>query len=434
MATKAITSARSLQIAQALPRNHQRGLQTCLSASGPASRPPLIRGRGVANSAASGAQGDQLPSKAQVLTLLHNTSRFLPRALGRGQKHSTELDYWQRALGDVWDDLSTGAVDRKMQVAVFGMDEWAGSEAFITALLQDPLASTDEYNAAIRDRWNYASEGENALLIEEGPTLNGENKTLRVPSSWFQRFPQPTQLLEYPPATPTDSNPLDRILLKADIPIILLNPLTTSPSFLLKHALLLRNPNTIILISAIPSTPEVAQHVQDSLIHFSSGAKIIFVEPHLALRALSTLASDPKNARNVEKFQHDYTRSNIALVNGAISAILEKFPQKPGMVRAETALSGVRLALEACRDAIKGEEQDLDAVFLRANELRGMVEEAKVKAHAEVLGAKAGEMGEPAVEAAMSVAAKDMKGVMDYLTWWRMLGRVDEIGVLVGNA
>lgn len=104
------------------------------------------------------------------------------------------------------------------------------------------------------------------------------------------------------------------------------------------------------------------------------------------------------------------------------------------MIRAETALTRVRLALEACRAAIRTEERDLDAVFLRANELRGMAEEARAKAHAEVLGAKAGEAGEPEVAAAMKLAAGDMKAVMDHLTWWRMLGRVDEIGLIVGNA
>lgn len=344
------------------------------------------------------------------------------------------------------------------------MDEWAGSEELITALLQDPLASTDEYNAAIRERWGRASEGQETLLIEwvarstsaclaytytntrEGSTSKDESAsgTLRVPSSWFQRFSHPTQLLEYPPAP---SAVLDRILLKADIPILLLNPLTTPPSSLLKHTLLTRNPNAIIIISTIPSSPEAATHIRKLISSSSSsietdidaetraGAKVIFVDPHLALRALSTLASDPKNARNVQAYQHDYTLSNLSLVTASIDAVLAKFPatSKPGMgmIRAETALTRVRLALEACRAVVRAEERDLDAVFLRANELRGLVEEARARAHAEVLGAKA---GEPEVAAAMKLAAGDMKAVMDHLTWWRMLGRVDEIGLIVGNA
>lgn len=104
------------------------------------------------------------------------------------------------------------------------------------------------------------------------------------------------------------------------------------------------------------------------------------------------------------------------------------------MIRAETALTSVQLALEACKAAIYAEERGLDAVFLRANELRGLVEEAKAKAHADVLGSKAGSKGEPEVATAMTLAAKDMKAVMDHLTWWRMLSRVDEIGLIVGNA
>lgn len=266
--------------------------------------------------------------------------------------------------------------------------------------------------------------------------MNNENGILDVRSSWFQCFSHPTQILECSPVTPI-APILDRILLKADIPIVVLNPLTTTISLLLKHPLLTRNPNAIILVSSIPSSPAVSQHIHDLLTDSSSpnaGAKVIFVEPHIALRSLSTLTSDPKNARNVQTYQHDYTLSNVSSVNVAIKAILAKFPNKPGMIRTETALTSVRLALEVCRAAIHREEKDLDVVFLRANELRGIMEEAKAKAYAEVLGSKTGEKGEPEVAAAMTLAAKDMKAVTDYLTWWRMLSRVDEIGIIVGNA
>lgn len=49
---------------------------------------------------------------------------------------------------------------------VYGVDEWSGARTLITALLQDPLASTASYNAAIGDRWEVTHPGRDVLLIE----------------------------------------------------------------------------------------------------------------------------------------------------------------------------------------------------------------------------------------------------------------------------
>lgn len=120
MATKAITSARCLIISAhqpAVSRNQQRGLRTyCIS--GPL-QSPRASVRGISTSTPVASDENKPTSKAKVLTLLHNTSRFLPRALGRGKSQDSEadLEYWSKALNDVWDDLSTGSKNRKLQVA-----------------------------------------------------------------------------------------------------------------------------------------------------------------------------------------------------------------------------------------------------------------------------------------------------------------------------
>lgn len=160
----------------------------------------------------------------------------------------------------------------------------------------------------------------------------------------------------------------------------------------------------------------------------------MFVDPDLALRALSALTSDPTNARNVEKYQYEYTLSNISRVNAAIGEALSKFSGRLGMLQVETALTSVRLALEACKDLIHAEERDLDGVYGRVSELRRIAEEARTKARWEVLGPGVGKIEESEVAVAIKAAEKEMRVVMDDLTWWRMLGRVDEIGVIVGNA
>lgn len=120
MATKAIVSARCLIISThqpAVSRSQQRGLRTyCIS--GPP-KSPQASVRGISTSTPVPSNEKKTTPKAKVLTLLHNTSRFLPRALGRGKSQDSEadLEYWSKALNDVWDDLSTGSKDRKLQVA-----------------------------------------------------------------------------------------------------------------------------------------------------------------------------------------------------------------------------------------------------------------------------------------------------------------------------
>lgn len=68
----------------------------------------------LSNTAAAAAL-EKLSAKAKVLTLLHKTTRFLPRALARAQP--THLDHWDRTLSDVWGDLSTGGMQKTAQVA-----------------------------------------------------------------------------------------------------------------------------------------------------------------------------------------------------------------------------------------------------------------------------------------------------------------------------
>ena len=234
------------------------------------------------------------------------------------------------------------------------------------------------------------------------------------------------------------------MLLKADIPIILINTMTTSLSSLLKYTSLFRNPNAIILLMPNPTSPNLAQHlrflltqadIQPADRHESEAtnplaAKVLFVNPELALQALDVLGADPKDPRNILEYQKNFMESNINHVNAAITDILDKFQANTAILRTETARTLTGLAFQACRDSIKRAEWDIDVVCARVSELKGKVEVARARVRGEVLGTD----GSDEVQRAMEEAKKGMKLVMDNLTWWKMVWRVDDLAVIVGNA
>src|ERR1700691_413758 len=103
-----------------------------------------------------------------------------------------------------------------------------------------------------------------------GSSSSNDGRILRTPSSWFRGFSLPVRITELaPPSTDPSSSLstgqpdlLHSVLLKADIPIIIVNTMTTPISSLLKQTLLFRNPNAIILLTPIPTSQKLTQHLR----------------------------------------------------------------------------------------------------------------------------------------------------------------------------
>jgi hypothetical protein len=244
---------------------------------------------------------------------------------------------------------------------------------------------------------------------------------------------------------PTDQPDLiPPMLLKADIPIYLINTMTTPLTSILTNTTIFRNPNAIILLTPIPTSRELAEHLHILLAKagsvppeghesegtHSGGARVLFVDPERGLQALDVLCADPKDLRNIHIYQQNFMDSNIQLIHAAVADIVEKSPTGISSLRADTACTLIRFALEACKDSIKQVEWDIDVACSRVSEVRSKVEEAKARVRGEVLGTKESDE----VQRAMKDAEKDMKRIMDGLTWWKMIWSVDEIGQVVGNS
>ena len=300
--------------------------------------------------------------------------------------------------------------------------------------------------------------------------MTADTATLQIPSSYFQQFPIPIHINELappslmPPSQAQSFSQSPRILddadvitvFKADVPIIVCNSLTTP---------LLRIPfltnNAILVITSTPSLPEATlahpsffpyQHISKSGNNVELGnLKILFIDPTRAIHALRALKSDPSSSVAVQRYQDNFVGSRIATLTDALKSIFSSTdaPQSPNNIssisasttlRTRTALAQIRGALSACAVSLQRAKADINMVCADVSELSGKVEEARARIQGEVFGlsrqhdASKATSGGDEVAMALKVAEEEIKVVMDRLTWWRMVWRVDEIGGIIGSA
>jgi hypothetical protein len=128
------------------------------------------------------------------------------------------------------------------------------------------------------------------------------------------------------------------MLFEADIPIVLLNTVTTPITTLLKHTLMLKNPNAIILLTPRPISPELGIRIRsllakagtepveghESEVAHTQGAKVLFVDPEFIFRAVEALRADRKEPQNIKEYCQSWVDSNIGSITSAINGIYKK--------------------------------------------------------------------------------------------------------------
>lgn len=135
----------------------------------------------------------------------------------------------------------------------------------------------------------------------------------------------------------------------------------------------------------------------------------------------------------MQKYQNDFVGSNISALTTAIQQILTKLSTSPATTKhtiIHTMVTHIRGAHSACRTTIRNAKADIDAVCSKVSDMRDRVDIIRVQSLLET-----GANGTwDVVDVALQDAEKEMLLVMDKLTWWRLLWRVDEIGGIVGTA
>ncbi|KAG6813369.1 hypothetical protein H0H92_011635 [Tricholoma furcatifolium] len=380
----------------------------------------------------------------EILTLLHKTTSLLPRALAsteQGAPVAESLDLWKEILSKSYDDLVAKG-SRPARVVVYGIDQWSGAEDLVTSLLEEPLISDQSMNERLRKRWK-ERPGQARLTLSPLPSEN--DSEVHLPSSFFDQFLVPLQIIELHPTSSVASSVFDTqtsdTLLKADIALILCNPITTPISTLLRDRLLSRNPNTILVVTSTPSKSaaealknSVLDHIPDKL---SRKLHVLFVDPSRAVAANEALKADFQSPTAVQRYQDEYVGSQVSTVISMLKSILSPQATNPhgSSFRTQAALAQIEAALSTCRVILHRARNEMDSVAVDVCTLKARLEEAKARGPREVFSFPQSSRAEvDAVVDSVNIAAQEVKVVMDRLTWWRMVWRVDEISTLVTQA
>lgn len=254
---------------------------------------------------------------------------------------------------------------------------------------------------------------------------------VQVSSSWLQQFAVPVELQELRRPAQAENAPSSvQSLFSADIPIIVCNPVTTplskltsDPSLPLTHA------NAVLVVVTTPSFPPGTWNHAAQLL--PKTLSVVFVDPARALSAVRTLSLDASSSVAVQRYQDEFTGSRIADLTSTVAEKLAAASQGNLLRLSEaTALEQIRSSLEACHQVLKKADAEVGRVVSRILSLRDEVAELEARIGPDVLG---GENG-GAVAAAMADAKKKVAVVVDNLTWWRCIWRVDDVGDILRGA
>lgn len=213
--------------------------------------------------------------------------------------------------------------------------------------------------------------------------------------------------------------------------MIVCNPASTPIDTLLSESsdvvLPLTHPNSILVLTAACADERLIEHIRTSTGH---DLTILSVDPARALQGLRAL-SISSSPSAVQQYQDDYSGSNVPKFTQLIAQTIPQSGQAVEAVHAETARAVVQDALSACKAQLSRAQSETIVVCDGISSLRARMEEVRVRTSREVL---TGEEGGNEVQHAVEQSKKDMKAVLDRLTWWKLLWKVDDVGDTVNDA
>ncbi|KAL1710512.1 hypothetical protein EV121DRAFT_266458 [Schizophyllum commune] len=308
------------------------------------------------------------------------------------------LEHSRSGLEGVEKELREGTPPSQLNILVCGLGEDSGAQELVTALTEEPFSSKS--TAA---RWDEVDAGARQLeaRLDEVPKPP-------VNAPWLSALN--AQILEL--RDPLHAKTLLSAF-KADIPIIVRNPATTPSTNL---PLPTHNPLRLSIVNA-PRRGPLPDH-----------PTTLAVDTRRAATALTTLNANPTNATAVQLYQHDFAASNIPAVFEAIRARVSGLGPARRDARRTYAQGVILGALSACREALSAARAECDAVEDRVSALERRAEEYKATVPRAVL------QDGKHVRRALEHTERRLGEVLDRLTWWRMVARVDEVSVVVADA
>jgi hypothetical protein len=163
---------------------------------------------------------------------------------------------------------------------------------------------------------------------------------------------------------------------------------------------------------------------------FPPTLSVVFTQPLRALNAIRTLSDQPGSSLAVQRYQDDYTASGLSKLTSLVAEKLSPASFGASVLFAFTAYEQIKAALRVCEDTLKASNREVDTAIVANIGLRDAVADLEMRIEAEVLGRDS----TSEVRRAVSAAKQDVQTVMNRLTWWRCIWRVDDIGGTVKAA
>ncbi|KAL4078386.1 hypothetical protein V8B97DRAFT_1865865 [Scleroderma yunnanense] len=376
--------------------------------------------------------------RTRAQTLLAQTTQLLQQAslvTDYGQQHNSPT-FWHEILESL--DGELGTAPAKARIAVCGVDEFSGAKELVTALLENPFSSDPTYSNILRNRWK---DHPNNIVIEYDASVTLINHLevgkLTCPSTWLLQYPYDIQIVELPALSsiPPANTSAAKLLLSSDVLVLLCDPLTTPiPMLSAKAKHLLNRPNTLLVFTSVTPFEHRRSLLSKELADLGCvPGRILFVDPTQALDAIALLQADSTFPYAIERFQKDSLGSQISAIGSAISELFgTRASTDTSLLTLQTrsALIQIQSSLDASFQSVHCAAEGLARVDTGVTKLRSQVMGIKEGAEREVLGA-----GEhDAVRLALVQGTKRMQTMLESLSFWKMLWRVDEIGSLVSTS
>ncbi|TRM69509.1 hypothetical protein BD626DRAFT_553968 [Schizophyllum amplum] len=364
----------------------------------------------------SSALATIIQANAPYRTLVTKTQAVvldvLPRLSSRRQP--TDQRFWDsilkyaiRELDEMEEQCREGKARSPLRVLVCGVGEDSGARELVTALTEEPFSSSkaaSRWENVQGDRLQIRSDG----LSESNTREDDKDSTFVVSSPWLNALDAEVFELRRPLSSESAS-----YAFRAHVPIIVRNPAVTSDE---PVPLPIHSPLKLLILNAPPRGP-LPDH-----------PTTIAVDTQRAAAALETLNANPGSPAAVQLYQHDFAASNIQAVFDAIRARISALGPARRDAR-RTYVHGVLLgAFAACHDALANARSECETVEDRISALERRVEEYREAAPRAVL------QNGNHVTRALEHTERRLTEVLDRLTWWRMVSRVDEVSNVVADA
>ncbi|KAI0030809.1 hypothetical protein K488DRAFT_87440 [Vararia minispora EC-137] len=339
---------------------------------------------------------------APTLTALHTVRGLLPRIFA---PDSPQYKFWDAAISQVFDDLSF-TPDGAANVVVYSADEQAGGAALVHALLEDPFASEQD-SLEVCQRWE--GKGDLSRLdILSGPARtpslvpprsSEDEPYMPLPptpdvylnTAFFSSLPVPVRLSELRPSLHAPSPDTLRVIYTADIPIVIVNPLTKPlPSLFPTKDELNNNPlfpyplpPHALLLIASPSPSSVPESLRNYL-STTLGiptSNVLFIDPFRAKSAAHALRSGPSNALNVQRYHDDALGSGLSALRSVLSAGLQ-----PDRFRVRKANAILRAAITMMYRELSHAEQEMRVAIQAVRGMRFSATKIRAEAERSILG------------------------------------------------